>query len=43
MRRDELLKPDLLSEILLMGSGLAIVAALVIVAIAGCTRVVALQ
>jgi hypothetical protein len=35
MRRDELLKPDLLSELLLLGSGVAIFVALVIVLVAG--------
>jgi hypothetical protein len=34
MRRDELLKGDLLSELLLVGSGVAIFVALVIVVVA---------
>jgi hypothetical protein len=34
MRRDELLKPDLLSELLLLGGGVAIIVALVIVVVA---------
>ena len=36
MSRDELMKPDLLSEIVLLGSGLAIVVAVIMVVVAAC-------
>jgi hypothetical protein len=40
MSRDELLKPDLLSEILLLGTGVAIVVALVLVVAAAASAAV---
>jgi hypothetical protein len=41
MRRDEIFKADLLSEILLIGSGVAILVALVMVALAAFTSAAA--
>jgi hypothetical protein len=41
MRRDEVFKADLLSEILLVGSGVAILVALVMVAVAALTSAAA--
>jgi hypothetical protein len=38
MRRDDLMKPDLFSEILLLGTGMAILVAFVMVVIAAFTR-----
>lgn len=43
MRRDDLMKPDLLSEVLLLGTGMAIVVALVMVAVTALTHAAALQ
>ena len=43
MRKDELMKTDLLSEIVLLGSGVAILVALVIVVAAAVTSAAALQ
>lgn len=42
MRRDELLKADLLSEILLLGSGVAILVTFVIVVVASLASATAL-
>jgi hypothetical protein len=41
MRRDELMKADLLSEIVLLGSGVAIVLSFLIVIVAACTSAAA--
>jgi len=43
MRRDDLMKADLFSEILLLGSGVAIAVALVMVVVAVLTGAAALQ
>lgn len=43
MRRDELTKADLLSEILFLGSGVAVVIALLIVVVAALTSAAAMQ
>jgi hypothetical protein len=43
MRRDELMKADLLSEIVLLGSGVAVVIALLIVVVAALTSAAAMQ
>ena len=43
MRRDDLMKADLFSEILLLGSGVAIAVALVMVGVAVLTGAAALQ
>ncbi|MFY9842423.1 MAG: hypothetical protein WA718_12470 [Terriglobales bacterium] len=43
MRRDEVLKADLLSEILVLGSGVAILVTLVMVVAAAVTSAVTLQ
>ncbi len=44
MRRDDLMKPDLLSEVLLLSSGIAIVVFLVVIAVvAAFTRATALR
>jgi hypothetical protein len=43
MRRDDLMKADLFSEILLLGSGVAIAVALLIVVVAALTSAAALQ
>lgn len=43
VRKDELMKTDLLSEIVLLGSGVAILVALVIVVAAAVTSAAALQ
>jgi hypothetical protein len=43
MRRDELMKADLLSEIVLLGSGVAVVIALLIVVVASLTSAAAMQ
>lgn len=36
MSREELMRPDLLSEIVLLGSGIAIVVAFIMVVVAAC-------
>jgi len=41
VKRDDLLKPDLLSEIVLLGSGIAILVALVVVVVAALTSAAA--
>jgi len=43
MRKDDLMKADLFSEILLLGSGVAIAVALVMVVVAALTSAAALQ
>ena len=43
MRRGELMKADLLSEIVLLGSGVAVVIALSIVVVAALTSAAAMQ
>jgi hypothetical protein len=43
MRKDELMKADVFSEILLLGSGVAIVVALAMVVVAAITSAAALQ
>ena len=43
MRKDDLMKADLFSEILLLGSGVAIAVALLIVVVAALTSAAALQ
>jgi len=43
MRREELMKADLLSEIVLLGSGVAVVIALLIVVVAAVTSAAAVQ
>jgi hypothetical protein len=43
MRRDELLKPDILSEILLLASGVALVLPLLIMLIVSLTHTAALR
>ena len=43
MRRDELMKADLLSEIVLLGSGVAILVALVMVVVAAVASAATLQ
>jgi hypothetical protein len=43
MRKDDLMKADLFSEILLLGSGVAIVVTLVMVVLAALTSAAALQ
>jgi hypothetical protein len=43
MRKDELMKGDVFSEILLLGSGVAIVVALAMVVVAAITSAAALQ
>jgi hypothetical protein len=43
MRRDELMSPDILSEIVLLTSGVAIVLAIVIVIVAAVTSAAATQ
>jgi len=43
MRRDDLMKADLFSEILLLGSGVAIAVALVMVVVAALTSAAGLQ
>jgi hypothetical protein len=42
MRRDDLMKPDLLSEVVLLGSGIVMVVALVKIVVAAFTRAAAL-
>ena len=42
MHRDDLMKPDLLSEVLLFCGGIAIVAALVLAIVAACVQPAAL-
>jgi len=41
MRRDDLMKPDLLSELLLLGSGVVLVATMLLIVIAAFTRAAA--
>jgi len=41
MRRDDLMRPDLLSEIVLVGSGIAIVLGMVMIALSAFTPVIA--
>ena len=43
MRKDELMKTDVLSEIILLGSGVAIVVAFLIVLMAALTSAAAMQ
>jgi hypothetical protein len=43
MRRDDLMKPDLLSDVLLLASGIAIVMTFVLVAVAAFTHAAAVQ
>jgi len=43
MRKDELMKSDVLSEIILLGSGVAIVVAFLIVLMAALTSAAAMQ
>jgi hypothetical protein len=43
MRRNDLMKPDLLSEILLLGSGVILVATLVMIVLAALARTAALR
>ncbi len=39
MRRDDLMKPDLISEVVLLGSGVLLLFALIAIVIAALTRV----
>jgi hypothetical protein len=43
MRRDELMSPDILSEIVLLTSGVAIVLAIIMVIVAAITSAAAMQ
>ena len=42
MRRDDLMKPDLISEVVLLGSGILLLFALIVIVIAALTRIVPL-
>ncbi|MFZ3211857.1 MAG: hypothetical protein WA188_10100 [Terriglobales bacterium] len=43
MRRDDLMEPDLLSEVLLLGSGIAIMVVFVMIAVEALTRAAVLR